>query len=226
MSGHRRVVPMILIPALVAGLLTVPAGASSASSARKDLLRLSDMPKGWSSSTSGENNNSGNFPGGSQLASCIGVPVSVINNNAPGAQSPEFSSKNELQTVGDSVSVYKKASGARTDYDSLVNAKTPNCMSQVLNGSAKSAFDASFGKGSTVGTVEASRLPASAFPRGTANVVLYFPVTSQGTTLNVELVITDHVDGKLEQSVQFISIGSPFPATLLKKLTATANGRI
>jgi hypothetical protein len=81
---------------LLMGTLGVGAGAGASSTssakaqARTHLLVLSDMPKGWRKEKGSSNSGSSNFPGASQLASCIGVPSSLITSNPPSADSPYF----------------------------------------------------------------------------------------------------------------------------------------
>src|SRR5580700_8429431 len=85
---------------VVAGLLAgVPAGLANAASGRatasdkaqatKGLLVLSDLPKGWSASST-SSTSSGNFTGAPQLARCIGVPTQLIQNTPPRVDSPSF----------------------------------------------------------------------------------------------------------------------------------------
>ena len=57
-------------------------------------------------------------------------------------------------------------------------------------------------------------------------MTIFFPVTMKGTTLNVELIICDFVKANREQTVQFIGIQSPLPASLSKHLSTVADGRI
>jgi hypothetical protein len=198
--------------------------ASALSQAKKELLVLSDMPKGWKSTKSSNDNSS--FPGAAQLASCLGVPTSVITDNPPSANSPEFDSKNQLQSVDDSVSVYPSAKAARADFASLANSNTPSCLTTVLNGTAKSALVAQFGPKASVGNITVSRFPATALAPHNANFVAFMPVTTQGVTLNVELIVVDFVRATVEQTVTMTSVQNPFPTSLAKHLSTVASGRL
>jgi hypothetical protein len=182
------------------------------------------MPKGWKSSKSSNDNSS--FPGAAQLASCLGVPTSVITDNPPSANSPEFDSKNQLQSVDDSVSVYPSAKAARADFASLANSNTPSCLTKVLNGTAKSALVAQFGPNASVGNITVSRFPATALALHNANFVAFMPVTTQGVTLNVELIVVDFVRATVEQTVTMTSVQNPFPTSLAKHLSTVASGRL
>jgi hypothetical protein len=228
----RRVVPA---KSIIVGLLAVvallllgtvgvaqPSGASQLSKAKKSLLVLADLPKGWTSSKA--SNSNAPFPGAAQLASCIGVPTSVITYNAPSVSSPDFSSKNQLLSVGDSVQVYRSSKAAQVDFSSYANAKTPSCMTADLNGPGRAEFDAQMGGG--VGTVTVTRTPASDYAPHSTNFTMFLPVTTEGVTVNVELTVVDYVKGRQEQTVVLSAFQSTFPTSLARHLTMVADGRI
>ena len=156
--------------------------ASSLEHARKALLVASDLPSGWTSTPS--TNNDSSFPGATQLAGCLGIPTSIITDNPSTANSAEFDSKNQLQSVNDSVAVYPSAKAAEADHASLTNTKTPSCLTQVLNGSAREALASQFGSGTTLGNILVSRSPATEFAPGSANFTAFMPISTHGVTLN------------------------------------------
>jgi hypothetical protein len=192
--------------------------------AKKSLLVLSDLPKGWTSSKSSGNNSP--FPGAAQLASCIGVPTRIITYNAPSVYSPEFDSKNQLLSAQDSVQVYSSSRAAQADFNSLANAKTPACMTSDLNGPGKSQFDQQIGGGTGVGSITVTRTPESDYAPHTTNFTMYFPVTTKGTTVNIEIILVDFVKGREEQTVSLFAAQSIFPTSLARHLTTVADGRI
>ncbi len=206
-------------------LVATPAVASARASspldqARQELLVASDLPTGWTSTPSSNNNSS--FPGAAQLAKCLGISSSIITHNPPTANSPEFDSQDQLESVSDSVSVYPSAKAARADHAALANAKTPACLTQALNGPAHSSLASEAGPGATVGTILVSRSPASEFAPGSANFTAFIPVTAHGVSLNLELIVVDYVKGRAEQTVDFTSVQNPFPASLAQHLTTVA----
>jgi len=207
-------------PAAVAGARAT----SPTEKARTALLVLSDLPKGWTS-TKSQNNNSP-FPGAAQLAGCLGVPTSVITSQPPTAYSPEFASKDQRQLVSDSVSVYPSARAAQADFASLANPKTPSCLTTVLNNQAKAALGSGFGTGTSLGTVTVTRAPATEFAPHNANFTALVPVTDQGATLNLQLTVVDFVRGTEEQTVTLVAVQGPFPTALARQLTTVAAGRI
>jgi hypothetical protein len=199
-------------------------GATLIAQAKKGLLVLSDMPKGWTSSKS-ENNNSPT-PAAAQLARCLGVPTSVVTSNPPTAYSRTFTSKNGVESVFDDVAVYSSARAARVDYDSGTDPKAPACLTANFNGPGRAQIASSFGPGAVVGNIAVTRVPASDFAPHNANIAIFLPVTSQEETLNVELVEAVYVKGREEQTVTLSTIVPPFPSSLSRHLTAVADGRL
>jgi hypothetical protein len=232
----RQPVHVLAAKSIIAGLLAAlaifffegtagaakPNDAPQLSKAKKSLLVLADMPKGWTSSKASNSNSP--FPGAAQLASCIGVPASVITYNAPSVSSPDFDSKNQLLNVDDSVQVYRSSKAAQADFASLANAKTPSCMTADLNGPGRAEFDAQIGGG--VGNVTVTRTPASDFAPHSTNFTMFLPVTTEGVTINVELILVDYVKGREEQTVVLSAFQSTFPTSLARHLTTVADGRI
>jgi hypothetical protein len=220
---------VLLTLCLALGTQVAGAGASAASSkaqAKKLLLTLSDMPKGWKQEKGGAGGGSSNFPGASQLASCIGVPAGLISSNPPQANSPYYESKNESLEVQDSVSVFPSAKTAKTDYNALANAKTPACMTTLLNGSFKAQILGSAGKGATVGTITVTRADPADFAQGGTGLVMSLPISEQGVSITAVITAVYFIKGKLGQQIEFNSYGPAFPTSLAESLTATALHRL
>jgi hypothetical protein len=205
----------------VAGATT---NSPTLSQAKKDLLVLKDMPKGWTSSPAGKNNNT--TPGAAQLASCMGIPVSVIKADPPTVYSRNFSSKDQQLTVQDNVSIYPSAKAAQADFDTFSNPKTPACLTAHSNGPGRAQMESETGAGKGLGTVDVSREPAANFASHTSNYVMFFPINSSENTLNVQFTVVDFVKGNEEQTVGFTSFDSQFPASLSRRLTSLADGRL
>jgi hypothetical protein len=220
---------VLLALCLTMGTQVAGAGASAVSSkaqAKKLLLTLSDMPKGWKREKGNGGGGSSNFPGASQLASCIGVPAGLITSNPPEADSPYYENKSESLEVQDSVSVFPSAKGAEADYNALANAKTPACMTTLMNGSFKSQILSSAGKGATVGTITVTRADPADFAPGGTGLVMSLPISEQGVSLTAVLTVVYYVKGKLGQQIDFDSYGPAFPASIAESLTATALHRL
>jgi hypothetical protein len=227
--GVLRAANVIVVALLALGLTlgtqVAGAGASAASSrtsAKKLLLTLSDMPKGWKKERGSGGGGSSNFPGASQLASCIGVPTSLISSNPPEVDSPYFEDKAGTLEVQDSVSIFPSARAATADLNALANTKTPACMTTLMNGSFKAQILASAGKGATLGT----RFDAANFASGATGIVMSLPISEQGVSLTAIITAVYYVKGKLGQQIDFNSYGPAFPTSLAKSLTATALHRL
>jgi hypothetical protein len=219
-----------LIGALV---MTIPSGKAGATSsgtqaqlaaAKKSLLVLSDMPKGWTSTKSSNDNST--IPGSAQMARCLGVPVSLITDNPPTVNSREFDSKNGLLTVNDSIEVFPSAKAAQADFASDTNKKAPQCLTANFNGPSKAVLQSQFGSGVTVGAIKVARDPATYYAPHTTNITLFLPITQQGETINLTISEVAFVKGQEEQTVTLTSAQSLFPVSLSRHLTALAVNRL
>ena len=213
----------------IVGSQVDPAGASPAASraeAAKLLLTLHDMPKGWTTEKGTGGSSSSSFPGASQLASCIGVPTSLVNSNPPEADSPYYENKSQSLEVQDTVSVFPSAKAAAADFGALANTKTPGCMTTLMNGTFKAQILASAGKGATVGTISVTKAHLTGFPGGGVGIVMALPITDQGVSINATLTAVYYRKGNLGQQIDFNSYGPAFPVSLAKSLTSTALHRL
>ena len=222
-------VVVLLSVVLTLGTQVAGAGASAASSkaqAKKLLLTLSDMPKGWKKEKGSAGGGSSNFPGATQLASCIGVPASLITSNPPEADSPYYENKSGSLEVQDSVTAFPSAKAAQSDYDALANAKTPACMSTLMNGSFKAQILASAGKGATLGTITVTRADPAEFANGSTGLVMSLPISEQGVSLTAVITTIYYIKGKFGQQIDLNAYGPAFPTSLAQSLTATALHRL
>jgi hypothetical protein len=234
-AGLAGLVTATLTATLVACcLLAAPAGANSGTGgptaaqralAKKALLVLSDLPKGWTRSSSG-GGGGGSFPGASQLAKCLGVPTSIITGSAPSENSPLFTSPSQNVSVSDSVSIDPSAAYAKEDFNALANPKSPRCLTAALNGPARSELENGAPQGVTLGSVQVTRIAAADLGPHTANFAAFFPVTSQGTVINAEILVVDFAKGNLEQTVTFTAFDGTVPQSISHHLTTLADGRL
>jgi hypothetical protein len=211
--------------------LAPPAGASSGSSradsliqARKDLLVLSDMPSGWTSTKNPNTSNS--TVGDKQLARCIGVSTSLISENPPSVNSPQFQDKQGTLIVADNVTVFPSAKNAAASYAVGDNPKIPGCMTAEASGPLKGKLFGKTPKGTTLGTPLVSAVEPSAFGPGVDGYALSVPVTSQGVTVNLTVTLLDTVKGRLGNQVTFTAIGAPFSISQEKQIMSVAAGRL
>jgi hypothetical protein len=234
-GGARRFVTAVVAAGLAGStalgvVLAAPAGASRSSGqltqARKALLVLSDMPAGWVTTRSPNNNS---IVGAAQLARCIGVPTSLITENPPSVNSPQFQNRAQTLTVNDNVSVFPSAKNAAAELAAIANPKTPGCMTTLASGPLKSKLLGKTPKGTSYGTPLVSPTDPATFGPGTAGYSLSVPVTVQGAgggTVNVTVTQLFAVKGRLGQQITFTSIAVPFSIPLAQRLTSVAVGRL
>jgi hypothetical protein len=215
---------------LVVSATDAPAVAgtpSNVAQAKNHLLVLSDMPRGWTAEKgSGGSSGSGAFPGGSQLAACIGVPASIVNDDSPTANGPYYQNKAQSLEVQDSVSVFPSTTHGRTELAAMANPKTPGCVASFMNGPGKSSLETHSGKGETIGAITVTPLDPKVYGAGVAGFVVNLPVTYQGVTVPTRIISVNAVKGRLGQSITYNSYGNPFPTSLAKHLDSIALGRL
>ena len=210
---------------LMVGLASTGAGAGAASDkaqAKKALLVLKDMPKGWTSTKSSGGGNK-SLLGAKQLATCIGVNSSVVEANPPQVESPDFHSANQNYEVDDQISIFPNATKAKAELNAVSNTKTPGCMTTILNGSYKSQIESSGGGGTKVGTITVTRGNS---PKGTVAFVIVLPITAQGQSVEAHLTVVYFLHGHLGQEIVYYDFGTPFPTSVMNHLTTVAMHRL
>jgi hypothetical protein len=215
-----------MVSALGIAVTPVPAGAAThaqLAQARKALLVLNDMPSGWTK-TKAPNNSS--TVGDAQLARCIGVPRSLITENPPSVNSPEFDNSQGALTVNDNVTVFPSVKNAAKELATVANPKTPGCMTSLATGPLKSKLLGKTPKGVTFGTPLVSAIDPTTFGAGTAGYSMSMPVTSHGVTLNLTVTQVFAVKGRLGHQITYTSVGVPFSIALEQHLTSVAVGRL
>ena len=217
---------------LVLVLLASSAGAATSAQtraelaqAKKSLLVLSDMPKSWTASKSSGSNSP--TPDAAQLASCLGVPLKEVNATPPTVSSKSFNSKEDLETVQDSIEVFPTAKAAQADLAVASSPKTPACFTEAFNSAdARSQLASAFGGNAAVGNLDVTRTPTSDYAPHTVNITIYFPVTSNGVAINLEIAEVGYVKGDEELQMILTSIQGPFSTSLSRRLTTLAVARL
>jgi hypothetical protein len=195
-------------------------GSASLAQARKDLLVLADMPSGWTS-TKNPNTDS-NTVGAAQLARCVGVAASLISENPPSVNSPQFQNSDGTLIVADNMTVFPSVKNAASEDATVANPKLPRCMTVLATGPLKSKFFGKVPKGTTLGTPLVSAVAPSAFGPGIVGYSMSVPVTSQGATTNLTVTQLVAVKGRLGHQVTFTSIGAPFSPALEQRIMTVA----
>ena len=209
----------------LAGASSGASQAASVAQARKDLLVLSDMPAGWTS-TKNPNANDNSSLGNKQLAHCIGVSSSLVAENPPSVYSPQFQDAQGILTVADNVTVFPSVKNAAAEEAIGANPKTAHCMTLLATGPLKAKLFGKAPKGTTYGTPLVSAVDPSAFGSGVSGWALSVPISTQGVTVNVTSTQLVTVKGRLGHQVTFTSVGAPFSMTLEQHLMTVAAGRL
>jgi hypothetical protein len=212
-----------IVPATVADAVGSRSRSGELAQARRALLVLSDMPSGWESTKAPNNPNS--TLGDTQLAHCIGVNVSLINENPPSVNSPQFQNRTGALTVNDNVTVFSSAKNALAELGTVANKKTPGCMTTLAQGPLKSQLFGKAPKGVTYGTPLVSATDPTAFPF-TAGYSMSVPAISHGQTVNITVTQLFAIKGRLGQQIVFTSIGPSFPIATEQRIAAAAVQRL
>jgi hypothetical protein len=171
MRALGRVSLGVVISGLMAGFTSIPAvdaGAATSITSNKpyaqaQLLKLPNLPRGWTRSgsvwagTSASDDSSSmltmtQFPG---LSTCLGSPpaLSVV---AAEASSPEFDSKDGNTSILDVADVYTSPDQAKSDFPPLNDPKFAGCFLQVQGPTIESIEKNEWPSGATFGTPMAS----------------------------------------------------------------------
>jgi hypothetical protein len=207
--------------------LSVGVGGSGAASskalaqAKMQLLKLSDLPQGWTAQKS-SGSSGGSFPGQARMAACLGVPTSTIALNPPSVNSPEFDNKTVNETVTESIAVFSSATVAQREYAAVASPRTPGCDAKLLNGPLKRQLQASFAAGTTVGKITVTKDSIS----GLSGFTSSFTVKTQGARIALKLTSLFALKGNEGMQLQFTSVGGALPAALERQLTTVAVGRL
>jgi hypothetical protein len=216
---------------LAFGPFTGGAGASTSSvlaHAKTQLLKLSDLPSGWTASRSDNSSASSTDPlGSAQVASCIGVPKSVLDAKHHSVSSSNFTnspSGGSLQ-VFDTIDVFSTSKVLHQHHAAIERSKTPRCVQTALNGAGKAAIDKAFAP-AQVFLLKARKDATANFAPAVFPLSIDWVLSEQGQSIPVSLTIVFFAKGNEEQKLGFVAINGTFPATLSKHLTAVALGRL
>ena len=236
-SVVARATGLLAVGVLVISVASTAAGAAGISSsekaqAKQSFLVKSDLPSGWKSikntvSNSGTGLSTGDSSGNQQLASCIGVPLSLIQETPPSVLGPEFSSPgNGLDSVAQEAIFFRSASSAKSFRSAIANAKLSSCMQTLAQGPLKSKLLGPIPSGVTLGALTVSAPPAGSLPANTAGITIEVPLTEQGATAMVTATQVIAIKGNLGQEYTFVGAGEPFPAALEKHLVSVSSARL
>jgi len=188
------------------------------------LLRLSDLPPGWTAGTSAAAPTRVT-PWPSKLAACLGMSTRLAAVAPVKVNSPDFTSADQLDAVEDSVSVYASAAQAHAEYAALAGGRTTGCMHSVLSPVLQKNMQKDAGSTTTIGVVNFAGLPAAAAALHLAGFTVTIPIARGGRELTVTSTQVDFASGALLHQVTFNGNGTAFPAQLEEQLLTTAEAR-
>ena len=203
---------------------TPAVSAKTAALGTAALLRLSDLPSGWTAGNTAASPTRVT-PWSSKLARCVGVPARVAKVAPTKVNSPDFTSADQIDAVEDSVSVYPSAAQAQAEYAALAGAKTTGCMNSVASLALQRNMQKEAGSTTTVGVVSFAGLPAAAAALHMTGFTVSIPIARGGRVLMVTSTQVDFVSGALLHQVTFNGNGAAFPAPLEEQLLAVAQAR-
>lgn len=185
--------------------------------ARQGLLSPSSFPPGWTPSAGA--GDAGQAVGPRQIAACTGAGAAAILAHPPSATSPQFDEAGGERAVDEQVQVYPTVAAARAALGVMAGPKAPACAAAYLNGRAASATG-------PAGTYTVSRLAAPlSFSRSCA-LLLSLSVPQNGGTATAQAEDVVIENGRTDATLLLTSTGSPFPASLVRRLASAAARRI
>ena len=211
-------------PSTTSSSTTSAVSSKTAALGTAALLRLSDLPSGWTSANTAASPTRVT-PWSSKLATCVGVPAQIAKEAPTKVNSPDFTSADQVDAVEDSVSVYPSAAQAQAEYAALANSKTTGCMNSVASLALQKNMQQEAGSTTTVGVVTFAGLPAAAAALHMTGFTVSIPIARGGRVLTVTSTQVDFVSGALLHQVTFNGNGGVFPAPLEEQLLAAAQAR-
>ena len=216
----------LVIGGLMVGLTSLPAlnaGAASTIKSNKpyaqaQLLKLSNLPPGWTKTdkiwvgTSADDNSSSmltmtQFP---DLSTCMGNPP-ALSVTAAEASSPQFDSKDQSTNVVDVADVYTDTNEAKSDFPPLNSPKFANCLLKVQGSVITGIEKSQWPSGATFGTVTASVSHQPRYGDESGLVDFQVPVNlpgEQGSTNDFFVVLVIR-QGRSTAELQIDQAGTP-----------------
>ena len=231
-AGGLLAIGALTVSVAVPGAGAAGVSASQRTQAKQSFLVKSDLPNGWKSikntiSNSGTGLSTGDSSGNQQLASCLGVPLSLIKENPPSVIGPEFTSPNNgLYSVAEEGLVFRSTTAAKSFLSAVASAKLTGCMQSLAQGPLKSKLLGPIPNGVTFGAMTVSAPPAGSLPANTAGITIEVPLTDQGATANVTATQVIAIKGTRGQEYTFVGAGTPFPSGLENHLVSVSFSRL
>jgi hypothetical protein len=222
---------LALTMVLTFGPLTSDTGASTPSvlaHAKTQLLKLSDLPAGWTVAGNSKSASASSTDPleSAKVASCIGVSKSILDAKHRSVSSSNFTdSPTDNLEVSDSIDVFSTAELVRQHFAAIERAKTLGCVQTAFESTGKTDLEKAFAP-ALVSLFRVRKDGTANFAPGAYPISIDFVVSEQGQSLSVSLTIALFAKGTEEQKLGFVAVGGAFPAALSKTLTAVALKRL
>jgi hypothetical protein len=210
---------------------TVSSRASAADKAAAEAaaLKISDLPTGWTTQPEEDDPEVPDVQ--AQLAKCLGVPVSELEDGPSDYESPDFENT-EDNTVSNSVGYETSPAEAQKQFDLFADPKAPGCMTTafkevmdyVLTHPASS--EDSVPEGVKVGTPQVGQM---SFPKIGDRLIAYrvtLPITADEFTIKAYLDLIVAIKGRAGISMTFAGFNEPFPSDDAQHLMSLVVNRV
>jgi hypothetical protein len=194
--------------------------------AQANLLKLSDLPTGWTTDNSDQSSGGADGPSDAAMASCLGVPVAQINTATDSTDSPTFAAPGGGMTAQESIGVFESAPAANADLSIAANPKAPGCLTKLLAPMLRQDGGQNLPHGATIGAVTTKIAAIGGFGVPMTAIDMVMPVNVGQVSVPVHLTIWSFVVGRQEASVTETWPGNELPAPLGRSLLETLIQRL
>jgi hypothetical protein len=150
-------------------------------------LQLSDFPSGWTAQPADNSNDQGSDAFTTQLATCLNVPVSELQNSDTSVDSDDFSDPDGNVTISSSVDLKAATGDAKHDMSILRRSDAPRCIGdavkKLVDDEMKKSKDVP--QGVTIGQASFRSLSFPTMGDESVAFQIVIPVSATGVSLQV-----------------------------------------
>lgn len=204
--------------------------AADQAAAEAAVLKLSDLPSGWTSAPA----SSGDTPTlDAELAACLGVTPAELNpKGAADVVSPDFSDGGGVNSISSQVGYTADSATAQHQLAVYQNTKLRGCLGPALTNyfsylvkHPANPTD-TLPPGVTLGTPMVDLLPFPTVGDQTVAFRTALPLKGGGISINVYADIVVGIKGRARVEMDFIGAVTPFPTDQEQKYLQTVVGRL
>jgi hypothetical protein len=215
---------------------TTTAGGSSAvqgtddrAIARAGVLRLSDLPAGWTAGPRGHESTPAQIK--NEAAACMHVSPALLAEPQPNeVQSPKFKDRAISASVENSVAVGPTEATASAYLRALGESQAPACLSSAFEKELEKSLSREAKKlphGVSIGKLAVGTIPFPAEGSAHAAYRITLPITLNGVTVASYYIDAVLVQvGRAYMSMTFQASGAPLSSSIEEGLSKAAVGRL